>query len=521
MNNLRSVLEKLNQFSPKVISLSDNNTEISILYAQQITENIVFSFNVIYIGYASQLDMSSHISNTTLFIINDSDKIFSLLENTNNIILFPSNTNSVDLLQSVSSLLADYRRLLNETYNLFNIFLESSTMSEIINECAKLVNHPLLIIDMSFKLVVCSTSVTTNDSFWNQLTSRGYCTYEDIAKINYLIKVSHPIPSNKPYISDVEGSKLHRLVSKIFLDKRQVGFFISIGNYENDSFIDINHELFAMMSHLFSKVIAEEQKKSSEKLNSDNVITAENIIIECLEGKIDDKETYYDRLRLVDIMPNSVYQIFIMDINSYTKSDHKNFLKDHVSSFFYKSWSVCHNGNIVILADIKKIKNLDKLLKSNQSFFIKNNLRISYSDFFSDLFHISVCYRNAQQALYISKKLNDNAIIIKYEDYKFYDLIISLSKKKDLSAYMNTVFNEVIQYDKLNNTEYCSTIFNYIFFNKKLDDVAATLCVHKNTVSYRMRKAKDLFNIDFSNIPDQFKFYYSYILEEMRRVNLI
>ena len=130
-------------------------------------------------------------------------------------------------------------------------------------------------------------------------------------------------------------------------------------------------------------------------------------------------------------------------------------------------------------------------------------------------------YQLVKSASYISKRLNDQAVIIHYEDYKFYDLVLSTEDRTRIPLFVSSVFYEVLQYDLDNSTEYCDTIFAYIACDKKLEETASKLSVHRNTVSYRMKKAKELFDLDLTQVSQQFRFYYSYLISKMCKSNIL
>ena len=66
-------------------------------------------------------------------------------------------------------------------------------------------------------------------------------------------------------------------------------------------------------------------------------------------------------------------------------------------------------------------------------------------------------------------------------------------------TFVAPVLYEIRDYDRANQTEYFPTIFQYAVCLGDKDAAAAGLSIHKNTLSYRLNRITELFQVDFSD----------------------
>lgn len=89
-------------------------------------------------------------------------------------------------------------------------------------------------------------------------------------------------------------------------------------------------------------------------------------------------------------------------------------------------------------------------------------------------------------------------------DYLLYDLANFLPflplisyKKEELINFINEDIYQIFLYDQANKSEFIDTIYLYLLTNKSLNETAKRLYIHKNTITYRLEKIKELFSLDF------------------------
>ena len=65
------------------------------------------------------------------------------------------------------------------------------------------------------------------------------------------------------------------------------------------------------------------------------------------------------------------------------------------------------------------------------------------------------------------------------------------------NAFCHPVLDELWRYDQKNKGEYFKTLRAYSLFLHDKDRAAEDLCVHRNTVVYRLNRIEEIFGLDF------------------------
>ncbi len=96
----------------------------------------------------------------------------------------------------------------------------------------------------------------------------------------------------------------------------------------------------------------------------------------------------------------------------------------------------------------------------------------------------------------------DSAAVFSYEKYKFFDMAMTAANY-DETALENFVSEDVQiirQYDRENGTDYLRTLYVFLLSDKSYVRTALKLFTHKNTITYRINRLKELFNVDLSDM---------------------
>ena len=201
----------------------------------------------------------------------------------------------------------------------------------------------------------------------------------------------------------------------------------------------------------------------------------------------------FDKFKLIALATQKdKFEIYEALINDIEYSDLKLFI---------------HKDNLLLLIDktisTKDLNNLYSTLNN------KYGLIIYISDSFDDLYEISKAYLQIETSLYYSKYITNDTYIFYYDDFKILESLGSLSFKDKIKSICNAYYNIQI-YDEINSTEYLKTIRYYIRYNKSINKTCEYLFIHKNTLSYRFKRIKELFEFDIDNYNHIFKIQYAF-----------
>lgn len=102
----------------------------------------------------------------------------------------------------------------------------------------------------------------------------------------------------------------------------------------------------------------------------------------------------------------------------------------------------------------------------------------------ADSFHtaVSACRRAVSQRL----------DTVRFKDMGFYKLLYSIPNDDLLHNYYEEMMGPLLKHDKKYNSAYTETLFRYLLSDGSLQEVAAAMFTHRNTVNYRMGKIRDI-----------------------------
>lgn len=509
MLNVKDFTRSLSKFYPELSLRTENDSLFSSI--EIITLDTVFRKNTLYLGFVSQVQ-DLDLTGIILFLINDAGNSLLHLVKNNYVVEFPEETKLDSLYERCNKLLKEKISLLESAFTLLNTITDELDLDEIVDTASKLIDNPLIVLDNSYKVLAYSKSHKVEDYQWKQNIKRGFCTFEYIAGFNSIEGVKNSPNSNEPFIIDCYTSPLRRCISKLYFKNRQLGYVISIES--NSSFDEMNMSLFTLISNLIASAVRIINKIEQHPNNK----AYDGILIDCLEGNINSETIFYERMANTEFDTKSFYKVLTIDISGYKNFDPSSeHLKNFIMALFKKCWTVSYKNNVVVLIDVgDQDYDIRKTLNERIDFFRENNLKVGISDTFSDLYQLRKYYLQSARALYIAGKLNPRELFSNYDGYRFYDMVLSIARNPDeLARFYCSDFIKIMKYDKKHNTQYLETVFQYLQCNRNLGETAEKLFIHKNTVSYRIGKVREIFNIDFENTYKRFKLYYSCLLYKM------
>ena len=102
-----------------------------------------------------------------------------------------------------------------------------------------------------------------------------------------------------------------------------------------------------------------------------------------------------------------------------------------------------------------------------------------------------------------------------------YSEIIFRSLPTPFDSFYSNAFTTLLSYDIQNNSSYIDTLYQYYIHNKNLAKSAQSLFIHKNTVSYRINKVREIFSFNIENALFRYQFLTSYYVKELADAGLI
>ena len=164
------------------------------------------------------------------------------------------------------------------------------------------------------------------------------------------------------------------------------------------------------------------------------------------------------------------------------------------------STSIFYNWKLVILAEGESIYDESNNIKQ-EIMDLANRKRISIgvSDRFDNLIETSNYYNQALTAIQLSGKLNMSQGVHMYNSLRFYHLLDKVGSQDRLMDFCSPVITYLNWYDEENSTNLCESLAVFIENNCNMQKTASELFLHRNTLTYRIKKIEELTKINLQD----------------------
>lgn len=469
--------------------------------------------NCLYVGNGQDIDSLSPTPEHCLFLlVEDGVSPEEEFKSVNTVILSGYAQNANILFLQSHKWLSEYTVYLENSNQLLRAFLEhrQDALHHLIDTASGLLRNPLVVLDANCGILTASSSYQVEDALWLQNLAMGYCSYGQIIELQSFFDSARGLGPFEP-LTVVSSSSTTRLcISKLILNQENMGTMIVFEAATPLS--KMNRKLFSLIAEMAASTIYNyyEAQRTSNEHDEDY------IFIECLSGKLRSYGNFLERIKNTPFQTPSVYHVIAIDVEHFENFDpKKEVLRSYFSTLFKRSWMLWYQGNVIAIVDISGLPDVAEALKNGIPFFKEKSLRLAISDTFDNIFYIEKFYRQAMAALRFSTAFHPDAMFSYYNDYKFYSLMDAVRQNSNLAQFFDNRLRMMQEYDKANNTDYYETVREFLFCSQNLLKTSLALHVHKNTVSYRITKAKTLFGIDFDDADTVFQLMYSYKIQQL------
>lgn len=141
------------------------------------------------------------------------------------------------------------------------------------------------------------------------------------------------------------------------------------------------------------------------------------------------------------------------------------------------------------------------------------NLRAGISQRLSELTDANEGFAQAQMAVEMPQKLDLENNFHTYDSVALYHMIqSSKSKIRDYHTFMHRAIAILKKFDAENHQELLNTLYVYLRESQKAIKAAEILCIHKNTLFYRLRKIREITGIDLDRSDEVLHLQISFLI---------
>jgi len=273
---------------------------------------------------------------------------------------------------------------------LLECFLKSSCLDEFVDKTALLLNNPIYVCNVSYKVISHSKSIKCDDQLWLDMTALGYYSNEMIQDImdNYL-DADTQISDNTPFFRKLTLSDHMRLVSKLYFQGRYYGLLcVLCENEVNESEL----EAVKLVSDIIAKTIAIDKRYL--QMDSD---FNHSILIDLISGNIQTRGLYLNRIMATNLGDLSSFLLISISTKRNTRIED---FRQGIQRIFNSFWIFCHSDQLLVVVGSKsQIALTPHSLQSLTALVENYNVSACIGEEFSELFFLSDHYKRNQRAM--------------------------------------------------------------------------------------------------------------------------
>ena len=236
------------------------------------------------------------------------------------------------------------------------------------------------------------------------------------------------------------------------------------------------------------------------------------------------EELYVPQLERNNFLPTWTYCITVVEImeNGEKVSEEKlqRYLKTMENYMIFsrkKTFVFELGGNIVLLfagyAETMVKKTVTDMLKRCN--FQKEQCYIGIGRATPNAQNIGKSYRQACQVLKLQKNTQNDKGVVAYQDLGIYTLLMDIENEDVINEYYAETIQKLVEYDKLNQTNYCEVLQCYLEHSGSVKETAEAMFVHRNTINYKINKIEEMLNCDLSELDTRLLYSIAFMLKRI------
>lgn len=237
---------------------------------------------------------------------------------------------------------------------------------------------------------------------------------------------------------------------------------------------------------------------------------------EMLRALIHDTEVPFD-IELFDTLfglnIDGKYSIYVLLFEHYQKS-HSTFLLNILKDTFPSIKILTYKKSLVLLRDPGCTVNTD-FIKSFLISLAKDNHAYWTNFSFSGLQNLRHAYLVACDILELGHTSAPKETMLPAEDYILHFIIANVKKSVPLEILYWHKIDELAEYDCLHRTDMIPFLKEYLKQNCSVNDTAAAMHMHRNSVRYRLNRIEDLLGISLEDSKVRFRLWTSLEIFDM------
>lgn len=396
------------------------------------------------------------------------------------------------------------RNIINENLlKLMEATYSQAGLRHLINVGFEILENPFFICDISYKILGYSDCEIDDAVLHWEHIKNDQVAYETVLKIKSQGVLEETYKGAEPVRRQLDHESIASMAVRVAIDHKPVGHIVL---YEYYRPFTKNDEVLFMK---FAEAVSNELLKSESHLRVgklDEITLAEMLRLDVKQDAT--------RMKILAHDFAAKKYLYVLSVSQDKRNPAKaslDYLKDIITKIIPGSISVVYKKDIVVLIgnDSAQKPFIDPIKNQVDNFLMSNSMYAGLSRPFSDMGQLKKLYQYARTASWFGEIYEQSYRMYPYDEYYLFDLFASLELNRDLSEFCNSTVLEMLEYDKQAKTDYLESALCYLKNDKNLNKCAQEMCMHRNSMDYRIKKIEELFHVKFCDEDFCFSFYLS------------
>lgn len=268
-------------------------------------------------------------------------------------------------------------------------------------------------------------------------------------------------------------------------------------------FSDIDRECFDQLLH----IVAQEMQKS-EVWSPTSGEMGSFFLSNLLNDRQPSESVTSRRIKLLNFHPKAVFRIACLHASGEgLRQDQVEHIAAQLRPVLHHSLYTRYHGNLVALMSRDTEDELELSNGQLREVAALNGLAVGISNPFDRITMANRAYVEARAAIRLGEAAQDTldeGRFYRYQDYAYLHLLELANRHANLLGYCHPALLRLMSYDERHGGELMETLFCYLQVSGVTKRAAQMLCLHKNTLLYRVNRIKKVLGFDLSSGEDQF-----------------
>ncbi|MDR3333582.1 MAG: helix-turn-helix domain-containing protein [Treponema sp.] len=371
---------------------------------------------------------------------------------------------------------------------LFDALIQGASTQGLINIAREYLGNPLHVSDYNLEIVAYSGEKEIKDRIWDLVTSCDARKHLELLRLAQKKNDLHWMGDSKDPILLHEEVIDHRTIGHYFRQGNKIlGHIMLFEYYQN--FRDSDFSYIKKLGDILAY----------QQIRNNNLKFAGNPEVEMTLALLLNKRHIADETIARNLFPPDPAHHFILAVVESVPGKNNHNLPpvflNVLSTKMPEGRMVIYQDKIVMLFQCYKLNEID--WGKMEPFFEEYCIRCGVSNPFSRIEDIRIAYQEALNALENGVFFLQPGHVHNY--YPLFHIFDIVNRDNNLLRFLHPAITKLLDYDNIYHTKWFGDLTVFIFSDCDMQRTADMLCVHKNTIHYRIKKVEEIMGYSFKD----------------------